>query len=608
MKKIKSMSIQKKLFILLLSFSILIVIFITGTAVKNTYDTMKEQLIYNRQMSIGWLKDRLELELSKYQDQFYEFEVDQKLKSVIENWCLYGNEMYYTERQSLINRMNEAISMDSDLNSIEIYNLIEGEVLIAERSGASSKETGDRLDFWEQRDDSLQSNLVFMRTEKEILVMHEMLRFTDKKPYALIVMHLRPYSLQDILEDIKMTDDESVIILNDEKVQIEADYGELSPGDFETVGEITGHMEESSKSELFSDGNFWFYREVGKGKLTVILSVPDHVIVSALKGTILAAILAGAIMIVVCIICSIIFSRVFSGPIIRLSKIMRNFTLNNSNDAIEMSAEVSLNNEKPTENEIMILQESFDIMVDRNQKLIAQEYQLELEKRKAQVHALQAQINPHFMYNILQVIGGMALDAEAPQIYTVTNALSDIMRYCLNFSREWVPLREEIHYLQSYCMLQNERFSDRIDLQVTVDEMALEQLIPKLILQPILENSFHHGLASKPGKWILAVKGEFIAAEDNHKEPMLVLTITDNGRGMTRERLHEIQANLKRDVKLALDSGEHIGLCNVDARLRLMYPETDYGVHIDSQEGEGTTVVIRMKAVNPSERGHDEKI
>ena len=154
---------------------------------------------------------------------------------------------------------------------------------------------------------------------------------------------------------------------------------------------------------------------------------------------------------------------------------------------------------------------------------------MKLEKQEAQIHALQAQINPHFMYNVMQVIGGMALQRQAPEIYRVTGALGDLMRYCLNFSREMVPLKEEIHYLQSYCMLQNERFNDRIKLHVKIEEELLGCLVPKLLLQPVLENSFHHGLVNKAGDWLLEVKGTL---EEEQEGNTLILKVMDNGNGI----------------------------------------------------------------------------
>lgn len=593
MKKLENLSVQKKLFLGMMSISVLIVLIITGTATINTYNAMREQLIYNRRMSIGWLKERLELELSDYQEQFYEFEINQEYKSIIQDWCIEGEELGYENRWSLITAMNEIISMDSSFNGIEIYNFQKDEVLISKRSGASLEEIGDRLSQWKQRQDGIQDNLVFLRTDNEILILHQMHRFSDKQPYALIVMHMRPYQLQDILSDIKMTADETVLVFNDEGLWIEADYGELCNEDIPAVQKVLGRMKETQKSEIMWDGKFWFYREVGGGKQQIILSVPDHVIIDSLKGTLMIAALVGIAAVVLSVAGAVLLSRVFSYPIIRLSRKMRHFMLNDIENNMDTQEETS-EGIRETQNEIIMLQESFNIMVERNQRLIAQKYQKEIEKREAQIHALRAQINPHFMYNVMQVIGGMALDRKAPEIYRVTTALGDLMRYCLNFSKETVALREELHYLQSYCMLQNERFSDRIELEILVEDKLQSILIPKLILQPILENSFHHGLVNQTGRWILKVRGELEPGEKG-SEDTLILTITDNGGGIAKDRLVEIQENLSKDVQSVLKAGAHIGLGNVNARIRLMYPEGDYGVFIDSCEGEGTTVVLKME-------------
>ena len=594
MKKLKNLSVQKKLFLGMFGISVFIVLVITGTAAVNTYNAMREQLIYNRRMSIGWLKERLELGLSDYQEQFYEFEINQQYKSIIQDWCIEEEELNYASRWSLITAMNGIISMDSSLNGIEIYNFKKNEVLISRRSGASLEEIGDRLSSWQQRGADMQNNLVFLRTENEILILHQMHRFSDKQPYALIVMHVRPYELQDILSDIKMTEDETVLVFNDEGLWIEADYGELSDVDIPMMQDVLETMKKLNKTELVWNGNFWFYREAGGGKQQILLSVPDHVIIDSLKGTLMIAALVGIAAVTLSVAGAVLISRIFSYPIISLSGKMRRFMLNDTEEIFE-GQEENFDSIKETQNEIIMLQDSFNIMVERNKRLIAQKYQKELEKREAQVHALQAQINPHFMYNIMQVIGGMALDKKAPEIYNVTTALGDLMRYCLNFSQEMVPLREELHYLKSYCMLQNERFRGRIKLEILVDEELQGILIPKLILQPILENSFHHGLVNQSGNWILKVEGEFSARETG-EIGVLILTVTDNGGGIAKERLMEIQKNLNKETKSALNAGAHIGLGNVNARIKLMYPEGNYGVFIDSVEGMGTTVTIKMEA------------
>lgn len=277
--------------------------------------------------------------------------------------------------------MNGIISMDSSLNGIEIYNFKKNEVLISRRSGASLEEIGDRLSSWQQRGADMQNNLVFLRTENEILILHQMHRFSDKQPYALIVMHVRPYELQDILSDIKMTEDETVLVFNDEGLWIEADYGELSDVDIPMMQDVLETMKKLNKTELVWNGNFWFYREAGGGKQQILLSVPDHVIIDSLKGTLMIAALVGIAAVTLSVAGAVLISRIFSYPIISLSGKMRRFMLNDTEEIFE-GQEENFDSIKETQNEIIMLQDSFNIMVERNKRLIAQKYQKELEKEK----------------------------------------------------------------------------------------------------------------------------------------------------------------------------------------------------------------------------------
>lgn len=590
LKKYKNLSVRKKLLISMLSLSILLVVSVTVTAMYFTYHTMRKQLIYDHRLSAGWLRDRLGLEVQNYMKQFYEFEVNKEMKADILGWCRPGGSLDYTAQLRLITGLNEAISMESGLNSMEIYNPITDEVLAAERSGAAVEPAGDRFDQWNGRDGALQTNLVFFRNEKEITAVHQTYNFYDSKPVALITMQIRPYGLQEILEGIKSIDEETIVIFNDQYELIEADYGNGSFSEGQ-LADILRVLQKSDSQEVYWDGAFWFYRPAAGGKLNILVSVPGGTITAALSSTLIAGLVIAGLAVVISILSSILFSRAFSRPIINLSARMRTMTLD---DCVQGGSPDS-----DRKDEIGVLNNSFGIMIERNQKLIAQEYQSKLEKRNAQIRALQAQINPHFMYNTLQVIGGMALKKQAPEIYGVTTALGDILRYSLNFSREMVCLREEIRYLQGYLLIQNERFGNRIQLQVDADKELSDYLIPKLILQPLLENSLEHGLSNKSGIWNIRLCCAL------SPDGALLLSVIDNGIGMTEDRLAEIRGMLKRDAENALKAASHIGLCNVDSRIRLIYPEYGYGITISSESGKGTTVTIRIKAVKGG-KGYEE--
>ena len=581
MTRFRNISIRKKILVSMLAFTLIPILLVSIVAITITYKTMRDQLIYDHRMSSGWLQDRLAVENSDMMDRFYEFEVDKDVKADILRWCTQDGSLDYSARWRIITVMNTVISMDSNINSIELFNMAENEVLIAERSGARVDESGERLTQWEQRGDALQSNQAFLRSGNEILDCHQIHRFDDKQPIALVVFHLRPYHLEGILDEIKTVPEETILVFNDQNEVMVADYGTDWNMDTGLVEGIRRELAEGDRKEASYDDQFWFYRSVSGGKMQILLTIPNQTIVDALFPTVASSIFVAIIAVLASVVCSVVYSKAISRPIRDLSEEMKTITLN----------EYSGSTLESREDEIGILQDSFNHMITRNKELIAQQYQAKLEKRNAQLRALQAQINPHFMYNTLQVIGGMALEKDAPEVYSVTLALSDILRYSLNFSKEMVCLEEEVEYLKSYVMIQNERFGGKVQLKLELEPDTRKCLIPKLILQPLAENSFEHGLLNKAGDWLLTVESHTTPEGD------LLICIKDNGIGFDSERLAQIREKIELDTVKALNSGSHIGLANVHARIKLRSAKEGHGVSIDSSPETGTTVSVRMPAL-----------
>jgi len=581
MTRFRNISIRKKILVSMLAFTLIPILLVSIVAITITYKTMRDQLIYDHRMSSGWLQDRLAVENSDMMDRFYEFEVDKDVKADILRWCTQDGSLDYSARWRIITVMNTVISMDSNINSIELFNMAENEVLIAERSGARVDESGERLTQWEQRGDALQSNQAFLRSGNEILACHQIHRFDDKQPIALVVFHLRPYHLEGILDEIKTVPEETILVFNDQNEVMVADYGTDWNMDTGLVEGIRRELAEGDRKEASYDDQFWFYRSVSGGKMQILLTIPNQTIVDALFPTVASSIFVAIVAVLASVVCSVVYSKAISRPIRDLSEEMKTITLN----------EYSGSTLESREDEIGILQDSFNHMISRNKELIAQQYQAKLEKRNAQLRALQAQINPHFMYNTLQVIGGMALEKDAPEVYSVTLALSDILRYSLNFSKEMVCLEEEVEYLKSYVMIQNERFGGKVQLKLELEPDTRKCLIPKLILQPLAENSFEHGLLNKAGDWLLTVESHITPEGD------LLICIKDNGIGFDSERLAQIREKIELDTVKALNSGSHIGLANVHARIKLRSAKEGHGVSIDSSPETGTTVSVRMPAL-----------
>ncbi len=232
--------------------------------------------------------------------------------------------------------------------------------------------------------------------------------------------------------------------------------------------------------------------------------------------------------------------------------------------------------------EIGILGDRFKAMVEKINQLINREYKLQLENKTNQLKVLQSQVNPHFLYNTLQSIGTMALKSKVPEIYSSLTDLSQIMRYSMNMEEDIVELAKEVNYTKAYLLLQKQRFGDDLEFIIDLDEKALYTKVPKMILQPIVENYFKHGFDNRQEKGIIKIKCK---QKDSH----LFISISDNGIGVTVDRLKEIQEQLK----LNHISGSNIGLKNVYERLRLYYTG-DIMFKVQNRNKGGFLVLIRL--------------
>ena len=215
-------------------------------------------------------------------------------------------------------------------------------------------------------------------------------------------------------------------------------------------------------------------------------------------------------------------------------------------------------------------------------------YQMEEENRAAEIGFLRSQVNPHFLYNTLTMICGMAADHDNEKIVDVTNALSRIFRYSIKGS-DMVPLGEEMEIVRAYLMIQKERFGDRFTVRYEVSETDAEFVIPKMIIQPLAENAIVHGLEHTSG-------GELIIGTEKHDaEGYLSIFVYDSGRGMNKEQLESLRIAISGDLSLSTQKSEteHLGIRNVNSRLVLYYGR-EYHLRIASEQDEGTSIEIRI--------------
>jgi len=238
--------------------------------------------------------------------------------------------------------------------------------------------------------------------------------------------------------------------------------------------------------------------------------------------------------------------------------------------------------------EIAELGMSFNIMIGKIRGLLDDKIREQENLRKAEMRALQSQINPHFLYNTLDTIIWMAEANKTDQIVEVVSALSNFFRISLSKGKDWITIGEEIGRIKSYLIIQKMRYRDILDFKIDVDEGVSDHTVLKLILQPLVENAIYHGIKNKRDGGTIAVRAKFNNANE------VILEVEDNGIGFTPDKLRQLRAELDDDSgEIRQESGFGIG--NVNQRIKLYYGK-QYGLTVRSEYQTGTCVSFVIPA------------
>jgi two-component system sensor histidine kinase YesM len=240
-----------------------------------------------------------------------------------------------------------------------------------------------------------------------------------------------------------------------------------------------------------------------------------------------------------------------------------------------------------SKDEIGTLSSYFDRMVVQVQRLIQEVYQEQYLKQKAELKSLRMQINPHFLYNTLESINWMSRIKGTPEIGDMVKALGDLMRVSIG-GDDFISVDEEMRNINNYLMIQKFRYGDRFQVVTDISGDILAVKIPKLILQPIVENAIVHGLEEKVGNGKIVISG----AREGGK---VLIRVDDDGVGMNEAQAASILVDEEKDRQP--DGHAHIGLINVDRRVKLYYGN-EYGISVTSVPGQGTSVKISLPVQN----------
>ncbi|WP_234123476.1 sensor histidine kinase [Clostridium hydrogenum] len=243
---------------------------------------------------------------------------------------------------------------------------------------------------------------------------------------------------------------------------------------------------------------------------------------------------------------------------------------------------VKIDQDKNMPTEICTIADGFNSMVERVEELMKNVTEATLRQKNAEIKALEAQINPHFLYNTLDTINWKAIENEEFEISNMINSLAKILRYAVLNSNGVVTVKDELEWLKSYIYLQESRLENKFEFFVNISEELQCFETHKLLLQPFIENSIRHGFFEKNKTYILIITCR-------EQEASIEFCIEDNGVGIDKETLYKINNNLLKEQY----SKDHIGIGNVMARLEMYYGKAA-GIHVESEKNKYTKVYIRI--------------
>lgn len=237
-----------------------------------------------------------------------------------------------------------------------------------------------------------------------------------------------------------------------------------------------------------------------------------------------------------------------------------------------------------------------DDLQDLNHRIMKTQEQLylaQLSEKQAELAALQIQMNPHFLYNTLDCIQGMALYNKLPDIARIATAMSNILRYSIKGAIT-VPLQKELDTIKDYLRIIQIRHQNRYHIYYDISLDTVTYMIPKMSMQPIVENAVFHGLETVSTDASLWLTTRLL-------NERLLITIENSGKDITTEKSNELNNSFKANIHSSdnlFESNPHIGLINIDKRIKVLYGG-DYGLHIAPRDGNGTVVTIILpKIVN----------
>lgn len=495
-------------------------------------------------------------------------------------------EMLIAELSGELSNAESYLSYNQVRDALEMHSVVKQEIqsiYLEAQSGRryNFSKNANYFDFYTIGNDVEENSWILK--DKALYYYRNISTYLGKEQLGRMAIQVDPEVFYHIIKDIDYSSSGEVYLLNQQREIVAGgttyEMGQRLGQDFDALS-IDKNIIYQGVLVNGESNTVYISQEISNG-WRLLLSIPTQYYVNdimELQSQIFFVIVSSAILIVLVII---YISKQVTRPILTLSKAMEEVGKGN----------LDVNCVIESGDEIGVLSQSFNQMVKDMKLLINSEYEQKVMKQGAEMKSLQMQINPHFLYNTLDTINWMARIHSLDDIGDITSSLGELMRYSLS-KDEFVTIYEEVENLKNYVAIQDVRYGDKMTVEFQIANDVLECMIPKLLVQPILENAIIHGVEDKIEESIIIVS-IFRQNQD------LYVIVEDDGVGMNQEAIERI---LDENSKI---QGEHtsIGVKNVNQRIKMVFGN-ECGMQIQSVLGDGTKITLRMKVHDGTEGEH----
>ncbi len=400
---------------------------------------------------------------------------------------------------------------------------------------------------------------------------------------AVLLVDMKYAALEDVFSNVVLASGGYTFVMNADGELVYHPYKQLvETGAMDEVNHLVAGYPDGTYTQTLNGENYSvILKTVGYTGWKIVGVVPaEGLTLNNFKSNIFFATLIVLFLTVLVLLNTYISARV-SRPLLMLEK------------AVKQIADGNLDADIPTVGffEVLHLENGIKKMAVQIKQLMHDVMETEQDKRRRELDVLQSQINPHFLYNTLDIIVWMIENGRDEDAVSAVTALARFFRISLSKGHAIVPVRDEIEHVRNYLMIQKMRYKNKFAYSITVQPGVEMLATTKLILQPLVENAIYHGMEFMDGDGSIVIKAE-------QAEGCLVFTVSDNGPGMPLETVHA----LVNGEIMPSKRGSGIGVRNVQQRVQLTYGE-EYGLAIQSEPDKGTAITVRLPATEYNDKG-----